>query len=180
MRLLPTLACLLLTLTALPTGVLAFEGDRSWLLGLEEVQAPGEGTPAVGHLAARLEPRWALDDYWTVGVPVLLGGGLRGDGAFPLEGGYAAAGLSTQFALDATSVVPYLQAQGRAGSLLAGDHQSLVFGEFHLGLGVDYRPRRDRGLGLEFGAVALVGDSAPQWTLGLSVQARYWPDDFLD
>jgi hypothetical protein len=98
----------------------------------------------------------------------------------PFEGGYAAAGLSTQFALDATSVVPYLQAQARAASLLAGDDQSRAFGELHLGLGVDYRPRRDRGLGLEFGAVALFGDTNPQWTLGLSVHCRYWPDDFLE
>ncbi len=137
-----------------PFTAAAEEGESAWSVGaglMTFTHARPEGTVVRLAPIADVAYRYAVDDFWELGVAPAAGPGFGGD--YPAEA-VGRALFETRYVIDALTWVPYLcfgigvLARGDGPSKWDGHQQPSVDMTGHAGLGVEWRPARSWSLGL--------------------------------
>ena len=167
-----------------PAPAWAEEGELAWSVGASTTFtiSPLTSTTDVTRVAPMLRGavRYGLSDFWEIGgelqAGVGLGGGLAVEAVSHLL-------LDVRLTLDALTWVPYLCAGG--GALFRSDGPAAYVGgsgpafdaTLHIGVGVDYRPRREWSVGLVYRQHFVLSDLANNTgPMDITVMASFYSD----
>jgi hypothetical protein len=176
MRCLTLMTVLLLTL---PSSKARGEAGETVVHGgvqaLQWTQVDTEPASSAAALGGAVGVRHGLDDFWEVALQLGGGAGISDPGSGHPMGTIH---LEARYIIDALTWIPWISAGAGALARLGGKNvDARTDATAHLGVGLDYRPRRSWGLSASFRVhQALTDQEATSGPMETTVAAAWYLD----